>query len=112
MRDRPFLYLARLEHRLSEGRAGKAVTALVRSNPDQTPIELDEAVFGRSAPPALIVIDLAFVRWDEVSDFLGRDRVGNIENANTGVEPGRREDFGLGYSRSEPALGVVRTEAA
>lgn len=82
------------------------------SDPDQVPIEFDEAVFGRPAPPAFVVVDLALVRGYEISDFLGSDRVGYIEYPNTGVEPGGCKDFGLGYAGSEPTLRVVRAEAA
>src|SRR5260370_470197 len=82
------------------------------SDPDQVSIELNEAIFSGAAPPAFIVIDLALVRRYKVGDFLRRGRVGDVENANAGIEPGSRKDLGLGYPGSEPALRVVRTEAA
>src|SRR5438105_4311656 len=106
-RNRPLLDLGWFENRFTQGWARQAIGPLMCADPDQVAIPLDEDVFRRSAPPTDVFVDFSIARRNKPGHFFGSRGIGNIKDANAGIEPSHGHDVWLRGARLQPALRVM-----
>src|ERR1700730_13083467 len=101
MRDRPSLDLGGFGYRLAQSGAGEAIGSFVCPDPYKVSIELHENILRRSSPPGFIFVDVAIARRHEPGYLFRRGWVGDVEDADGGVEPGNRHDRRIGCAGRE-----------